>query len=128
MNATITPPLRPVTYYDPLRKAHLSPEDKDSVNANRAIAVQEGRELKPGFVEDPFEPLLQVDQDLLEENPFAQELVEFAREIQDDLGNEHDWIEGLDRHTNHLKHRQLSWYEIALYAYKIKIQNLPFPT
>jgi hypothetical protein len=121
MTTTISPTRRPTTYYDPIRKSHLAPEDKGSVTV--AIAIQEGRELKPGYTEDPFEPLLQVDPDLLEENPFAQELVELAREIQNDLGNEFDWIESLDTTSKHLKHRLLSWYEIALYAYKVKIQN-----
>lgn len=117
-NATTV--LRPITYYDPLRKIHLNPDDRDSVET--AIAIQEGRELKPGYTEDPFEPLLQVDQAFLEDNPFAQELVEMAREIQDGLGNEQDWIESLDSYTKHLKHRLFSWYEVALYAYKVKIQ------
>lgn len=118
---TMLTELRPITYYDPLKPSHLAPDDRDSVET--AIAVQEGRELKPGYTEDPFEPLLQVDWELLEENPFAKELASLALEIQNELGNEHDWIANLGNHGQHIKNRLFSWYEVALYAFKVKIQK-----
>ncbi|PSF33641.1 hypothetical protein C7H19_19850 [Aphanothece hegewaldii CCALA 016] len=78
--------------------------------------TQEGFDIKSGYCLDPFRPLLGVQP----ADGLPNDLYLLAREV-DNFGQKSDFQTNLEEIAHEIKTRVLSWYEIGLKAWKVKL-------